>query len=94
MDKICVTHGKIACEVLECNFSWRKIQRKVDTIEVGHTLCVTASGIACRGLPASQLTDSVLNAYFPGHISSLLVHELLAVHTGYQMVEFYRTFFL
>lgn len=36
--QVCVTHGKTACEVLECNFSWKKIQRKVDTIEVGHTV--------------------------------------------------------
>lgn len=44
--QICVTHGKIACEVLECDFLWKKIQRKVDTFEVGHTFCVTGSEIA------------------------------------------------
>lgn len=82
--------------MLECNFSWKKIQRKVDTIQVVHTWCRTASGIACRVLLASQLTDSVLNVYFPIHIyphcwcMSCWVfgcaHKVL-------MVEFYKTLF-
>lgn len=83
-----MTHGKIAGEAcrLECNFSWKKIQRKLDTIEVGHALCVTASGIACSVLLASQLTGNVLSLVL-GHVSSLSEPELLGVWLSTQGID-------